>query len=152
MRGNNSEENIEMLKAFCGRLEEHSVLKEVAAHLLLEMEPKMPVSIKREDGEHQVESMSPIVASGLNILSILKENGASIDDDVTFLWLETMILARSDSSLLRNHTAIAAAIDYVARKRKDGASQRQIAELYGITVSMLASRIQFIKRGLERVD
>ncbi|MDN4526213.1 tetratricopeptide repeat protein [Fictibacillus fluitans] len=152
MRGNNSEENLDVLKAFCGKVEEHSVLKEVAAHLLLEMEPRVPVFIKREDGEQRVESMSPIVASGLNILSILKENGASIDDDVTFLWLETMILAHSDSSLLRNHTAIAAAIDYVARKRKDGATQRQIAELYGITVSMLASRIQFIKRGLERVD
>ncbi|MCQ6264292.1 tetratricopeptide repeat protein [Fictibacillus sp. WQ 8-8] len=152
LRGNNSEENIETLQEFCTRDDEHTVLKEVAASLLVEMNPGTKVSIQGEDGEQIIENVSPTIASGLSILSIMKENGASIDDDVTFLWLETMILARSESSLLRNDKAIAAAIDYVSRKRKDGATQRQIAELYGITVSMLSSRIQFIKRGLERVD
>lgn len=152
MRGNNSEENIEMLHEFCGKKEEHPILKKLAASILLEMKPGTKISVKGEEGEEIIEKASADDLKGLAILSILKENGATIDDDVTFLWLETMSQSHSDRSFLRNETAIAAAIDYVSRKRKDGTTQRQIAELYGITVSMLSSRIQFIKRGLERVD
>ncbi|EIT87020.1 hypothetical protein A374_02164 [Fictibacillus macauensis ZFHKF-1] len=152
LRGDTTTESITLLTDFCLRKEEHPVLKQLAASLLLEMNAAKTVTITQENEQVTMSTIPDMMKHGLAILSYLKEHETAIDDDVTFLWIELMSGQRFDTTWLRNEKALAAAIDYVSKKRKSGTTQAKIAERYGISVSMLSSRIQFLKRGLERAD
>ncbi|MGC4376874.1 tetratricopeptide repeat protein [Fictibacillus sp. Mic-4] len=152
LRGNTNKEAVSLLEAFCLKREEHPFLKEMAANLLLEMEPGRTVVVKNKHEENIYHTVSSIFTKGFDIIDLLKEKEAIIDDEMTFLWLEVMNRAKLEPELLKNEKGMAAALDYLSRKRKQGATQREIAERYGVSVAVLSSRLKKIKKLLEMTD
>ncbi|MFC0187469.1 tetratricopeptide repeat protein [Fictibacillus aquaticus] len=151
LRGNKNEESYELLQDVCKREDEPLFLKEIAAAIMLEHDPATSVILVHGGNTAEISSPSPVLSSGMDIIQCLKENGTSIDEDVMFYWLETVRFAKEEEKkILHNTAGAAAAIDYMARKHKGKTSQKAISELYGVSVSVLSSRVKKVSEWLGR--
>ncbi|MBY6036849.1 tetratricopeptide repeat protein [Fictibacillus nanhaiensis] len=145
LRGNKNEEAYSTLRDFCLRKEESLFVKEIAANIMLEQHPEVPVKLAHEEALVEVGTASVILSQALDVIQTLKNNGAVIDEHVLFYWSEAIKLAElTGEKIFENELAVAAAIDHLARKQKGKSTQKAIAEQYGISVSMVSLRMKKI--------
>lgn len=143
LRGNKNEEAYATLRDFCLRKEESLLAKEIAANIMLEHQPELPVKLAHDEELVEVGSPSEIISEALDVLLFIKEKGSALDEHVFFYWSEAIKFAElSDERIFDNQKAIAAAIDHLARKQKGRSTQKGVAEHYEISVSMLSLRIK----------
>jgi hypothetical protein len=143
LRGNKNEEAYETLRDFCMRKEESLFVKEIAANIMLEHHPELPVKLAHEEALVEVGSSSALLTQALDVLQIVKESGSAIDEQVLFYWSEAIKLSEvKGEKIFDNEKAIAAAIDHLARKQRGKSTQKAIAELYDVSVSVLSLRIK----------
>ncbi|MFE1243159.1 tetratricopeptide repeat protein [Fictibacillus sp. NPDC058756] len=143
LRGNKNEEAYETLRDFCMRKEESLFVKEIAANIMLEHHPELPVKLAHEEALVEVGSPSALLTKALDVLQIVKESSPAIDEQVLFYWSEAIKLSEvKGEKIFDNEKAIAAAIDHLARKQRGKSTQKAIAELYDVSVSVLSLRIK----------
>jgi tetratricopeptide (TPR) repeat protein len=143
LRGNKNEETYTTLSEFCLRAEENLFVKEIAANIMLEHRPEHPVKLAHQDAVVEVGSSSIILSNALDVLQVLKVHGAILDEQVLFYWSEAIKLSEQNGEkIFDNDLAIAGAIDHLARKQKGRSTQKAIAEIYGVSVSVLSLRIK----------
>lgn len=143
LRGNKNEEAYATLRDFCLRKEESLLAKEIAANIMLEHQPQLPVKLAHADELVEVGRPSEIISVALDVLLFIKEKGSTLDEQVLFYWSEAIKFAElSGERIFDNQKAIAAAIDHLARKQKGRSTQKAVAEQYEISVSMLSLRIK----------
>ncbi|GGB45142.1 hypothetical protein GCM10007199_08250 [Fictibacillus barbaricus] len=143
LRGNKNEEAYETLRDFCMRKEESLFVKEIAANIMLEYRPELPVKLAHDDELIEVGMPSEMISQALDVLYTVKENGASLDEHVLFYWSEAVKFADlTGERIFDNEKAIAAAIDHLARKQKGRSTQKAVAEQYEVSVSVLSLRIK----------
>ncbi|MDR7073040.1 tetratricopeptide repeat protein [Fictibacillus barbaricus] len=153
LRGNKNEEAYATLSEFCLRTEETLFIKEIAANIMLEHRPEQPVKLVHEESVVEVGSTSAILTKALDVLQVIKDHGAIIDEQVLFYWSEAIKFSeQTGEKIFENVQAIAGAIDYLSRKQKVKTTQRSAAELYGISVSVISLRIKkligWVNRGV----
>jgi tetratricopeptide (TPR) repeat protein len=143
LRGNKNEEAYATLRDFCMRKEESLFVKEIAANIMLEHHRELPVKLAHEEALVEVRSPSVLLTQALDVLQIVKESGSAIDEQVLFYWSEAIKLSEvTGEKIFENEKAIAGAIDHLARKQKGKSTQKAIAELYDVSVSVLSLRIK----------
>jgi tetratricopeptide (TPR) repeat protein len=143
LRGNKNEEAYATLRDFCMRKEESLFVKEIAANIMLEHHRELPVKLAHEEALVEVGSPSVLLTQALDVLQIVKESGSAIDEQVLFYWSEAIKLSEvTGEKIFENEKAIAGAIDHLARKQKGKSTQKAIAELYDVSVSVLSLRIK----------
>jgi tetratricopeptide (TPR) repeat protein len=143
LRGNKNEEAYQTLQEVCLRADESLFVKEIAAAIMLEHRPEEPVKLAHEEAVVNVAGTSPMITKGLEVIGLLKENDSPLDEHVLFYWSEAIKMGETaDEKIFDNTSAIAGAIDHLARKQKGKSTQKAIAELYGISSAVLSLRIK----------
>jgi tetratricopeptide (TPR) repeat protein len=143
LRGNKNEEAYRTLRDVCLRADEQLFVKEIAATIMLEHRPEVTVKLAHEDAVVEVGSASEIISQALDVIHLLRENGAAIDEHALFYWSEAIKMAElTDEKIFDNLSGIAGAIDHLARKQKGRSTQKAIADLYDVSAAVLSLRIK----------
>lgn len=150
LRKHFSQQAYDALKQFCETPHETLHLKELAAYMMLEQAPQLPVLINHEGLEivyNDASQLPKSIATGVRVIERLQRHVPTgfLNDIIYRLWSVLFKYAYEYEMQFSNERGWAAAVEYVALKHESKITQKDAAEKYHVSQAAVQYYVKKIK-------